>query len=289
MHPVHHVVPQPARIAGVEPESADTRTFSLALERDVPAFDTARPGQFVMLSIPGHGEAAFTLSSLPRGGGAAGRIVVTVRRVGELTSALFDRPLGARVGVRGPFGRGFPESVADLPTLYVAGGCGLAPLKAAIDTQIHERARDRSITILYGARHPGDRIHRAALAAWARVPAVRVLEVVERPTTDWAGRTGTLADHLDEALDPLPSLAAVCGPPAMLGPVANRLRLRGIAADRILVAIERQMKCATGECGHCYVGSKYACRDGPVFSLVELDGIPDAFGHPSDSWNAGCR
>ena len=286
MHPLHHVVPQRARLVGIEPESADTRTFTL--ECDQAAFDAARPGQFVMLSVPGRGEAAFTLSSLPCGGGRVGQIVVTVRRVGELTSALFECPLGTRLGVRGPFGRGFPDGAAQ-PTLYVAGGCGLAPLKAAIETQLCERRAGVPITVLYGARRLEDRIHRAALGAWARFPQVRVLDVVEHPAAEWSGRTGTLADHLDEALDPLPAQAAVCGPPAMLGPVAERLRRRGVRADRILVALERHMKCGTGECGHCYVGSKYLCRDGPVFSLAELDAIPDAFGHPADSWEASCR
>jgi NAD(P)H-flavin reductase len=289
MHPVHHLVPQPARIVGIEPESPDTRTVTLELEPHHPAFDAAAPGQFVMLSIPGHGEAAFTLSSLPRGGGRSGRIVITVRRVGDLTSALFERPLGARLGVRGPLGRGFPEGLADLPALYVAGGCGLAPLKAAIDTHVRERPSGVPITVLYGARRPDDRIHRAALAAWARVPAMRVLEIVEHPTVDWPGRTGTLIEHLAEALDPLPARAAVCGPPAMLGPVAHRLRQRGLPGDRIHLALERHMKCGTGECGHCYLGPKYVCRDGPVFTLGELEGIPDAFGHPADSWSASCH
>ena len=289
MHPLHHLVPQPARLVDVETESADTRTFVLELEPAHAAFDDAAPGQFVMLSIPGHGEAAFTLSSLPRGGGRAGRVVVTVRRVGDLTSALFERRLGARVGVRGPFGRGFPDGLADLPALYVAGGCGLAPLKAAIDTHLRERAAGVPITVVYGARRAEDRIHRAALAAWSRLPATRVLEVVEHPAADWPGRIGTVLEHLDDALDPRPARAAVCGPPAMLGPVAHRLHQRGIPADRIHVAIERHMKCGTGECGHCYVGSKYVCRDGPIFTLAELQDVPDAFGHPADSWTAACH
>jgi NAD(P)H-flavin reductase len=280
MHASHHLVPQPTRLVAIAPESSDTRTFVLELEPPHAAFDAATPGQFVMLSVPGHGEAAFTLSSLPGGG----RVVVTVRRVGRLTSALFERPLGARLAVRGPFGRGFPADMARFPTLFVAGGCGLAPLKSAIERQLRERPPGVHVTVLYGARRPEDRIHRAALAAWAGLPAVRVLDVVEDPTPDWTGRIGGLGAHLDEALDPMPERAAICGPPGMLGPVANRLRRRGVRADRILVALERHMQCGTGECGHCYVGSKYVCRDGPVFSLAELDDVPDAFGHPADTW-----
>ena len=121
MRPAHHLIPQPARIAAVAEESPDTRTFVLRLERALPAFDEARAGQFVMLSLLGTGEAAFTFSQLVATGAEPGCVVLTVRRVGSLTRALFTLPAGARVGVRGPFGRGFPDDQADVPAVYVAG------------------------------------------------------------------------------------------------------------------------------------------------------------------------
>lgn len=288
MHPAHHVVPQPARLTAVEVESDDTRTFTFTLEPSHPAFDAARPGQFVMLSLLGVGEAAFTPSRVPYAGGPPGHVVLTVRRVGRLTSALFALAVGARAGLRGPLGRGFPEGGEDLATLYVAGGCGLAPLRAAVDAQLRHRSNGAAVTVLYGARDPDARIHRAALAAWSGTPGVRVLESVDHPTPAWHGLTGPLGDHLDEALRPLPARAAVCGPPAMLGPVAHRLRRAGLPADRILVAVERHMQCGTGECGHCYLGPHYVCRDGPVFTLADLLTIPDAFGHPADTWASSC-
>ncbi|MGH7895391.1 MAG: FAD-binding oxidoreductase, partial [Candidatus Binatia bacterium] len=130
MHPRHHTVPRPAHLLTVLMESPDTRTFTFGLNDAETTFDTAGPGQFAMLSVFGHGEAAFTFSGLPGVGGRPGEVAITVRRVGSLTAALFELPLGARVGLRGPFGRGFPTDRFDVPTLFVAGGCGLSPLKA---------------------------------------------------------------------------------------------------------------------------------------------------------------
>jgi NAD(P)H-flavin reductase len=154
------LLPRRACIERIVPESADTRTFHLKLDRPDPALDAARPGQFVMLSLLGHGEAAFTPSALPGAGGIPGVVVVTVRQVGTLTGALFALRAGATVGVRGPYGHGFPDE-PDVPTVYVAGGCGLSPLKPAIVHQLAARRSGIAVAVLCGARTPGTRIHRA--------------------------------------------------------------------------------------------------------------------------------
>jgi NAD(P)H-flavin reductase len=272
------MLPHPARITWIQTESDDTRTFVLRPEPAVPALDDARPGQFVMVSVLGAGEAAFTLSALPDGSGAPGTAVVTVRRAGRVTSALFAEKPGAAVGVRGPYGRGFPAPDPSAPMLYVAGGCGLSPLKAAIDAHLSAAPR-APVAILYGARSPATRIHRAALAAWAARPEVRLVECVEETTADWRGRRGSLGAFLEDAAAAVGARrAAVCGPPAMLAPVARRLAALGVPPDRIHVALERVMKCGVGVCGHCYVNHRYVCTDGPVFSLAELETLPDAFG-----------
>ncbi len=271
-------LPHPARIAAIADECGDTRTFVLALEPPVTRFDTARPGQFVMLSLLGAGEAAFTLSRLPSAGAAPGTVTLTVRRVGSLTGRLFTLPIGARVGVRGPFGRGF-SSAPDVPTVYVAGGCGLAPLAAAIDAQVAMRRSATPIAIVYGAREPGTRILHRSRARWGAAQNVRVFECVERPTPEWRGRVGAVLDHLDEAIAAAGALrAAVCGPPAMLAAACARLVRAGFAPAAIEVALERVMKCGEGHCGHCYVGARYVCTDGPVFSYADLMTMPDAFG-----------
>jgi NAD(P)H-flavin reductase len=276
----HDYLPHPARIADVVVECADTHTFVLGLEPPVPALDAAKPGQFVMLSVLGHGEAAFTLSALPGAGGAEGTAALTVRRVGDLTGALFALRAGAMVGVRGPFGRGFPEDPA-CPTIYVAGGCGLSPLRAAISRHVATRPPGVPLAIVYGARDPEARIHRADLAAWRRAPDLRLVECVERAGPGWRGRVGLVSDFVDDAVRLVGARhAAVCGPPVMLPAVAERLCRRGLDAADVHVAIERYMKCGLGACGHCYVNDRYVCTDGPVFSYAELRQLPDAFSRP---------
>ena len=271
-------LPQRARIAEVIPESADTRTFILQLDPRAPDFDAARPGQFVILSILGHGEAAFTLSRLARAGAAPGTVVLTIRQVGVLTSALFALPRGATVGVRGPFGRGFADDPA-CPTIYVAGGSGLAPLKAAIDVHIVTRPAGTPLAIVSGTRDAETRILRAALASWERASNVHLIECVERPALDWRGRVGVVSDYVGEAIAAVGARrAAVCGPPAMLLVTADQLCRAGLKPEAIYLALERYMKCGTGQCGHCYVNHRYVCTDGPVFSLAELRRLPDAFG-----------
>lgn len=269
------LVPHPATIDAIVPESADTRTFVLRPEPAVPALDRATPGQFAMLSVFGHGEAAFTFSGLPGAGGATGTVVLTVRRVGELTGALFALDVGATVGVRGPFGRGFPLDAA-LPTIYVAGGCGLTPLRAAILRDVSTGRGPRAI--VYGAADPDARIHRDDLAAWALDPDTYLVDCVERAGPGWRGRVGAVTRFIDEAVDRTGARqAAVCGPAAMLPVVGERLCRAGLDPGAIYLAIERSMKCATGHCGHCYVDHRYVCTDGPVFSLAELRRLPEAF------------
>ncbi|HWP65686.1 MAG TPA: FAD/NAD(P)-binding protein [Candidatus Limnocylindria bacterium] len=289
MRPLHHLLPQPARVERVEHESADTRTFVLRLVRLVSDLDRAAPGQFVMLSLLGTGEAPFTFSQLPATGAAPGTVVLTVRRMGAVTRALFALAPGATVGVRGPFGRGFPLDRMDEPCVYVAGGCGLTPLRAAIDLQLARRAPGTPVGVLYGARDPATRIHRAALDAWRRLPAVRIVECLQEAPADWSGARGLVTAHVAPLVEATGARrAALCGPAGMLAPAAMGLRRAGIAAEDIHVVLERHMKCGYGTCGHCYLNHRYVCTDGPVFSLAELDALPDAFDSPADTWHQAC-
>lgn len=277
------VLPRSGSIVACREESEDTRTFVIRLDAPDAALDGARPGQFVMLSLLGHGEAAFTLAALPSCGAAPQTVTLTVRRIGALTGALFALAPGAKVGVRGPYGRGFPLDGVDRPTVYVGGGCGLVPLQAAVEHQLAARAPGTPVAIVYGARSPRTRILRDALAAWARAPGVTVIESVEHAEPGWRGRVGPVLDMVEEGARAVGAeRAALCGPPGMLVPVAARLLRCGLAPDAVFVALERFMKCGTGLCGHCYVNARYVCTDGPVFSVAELEALPDAFGPATD-------
>lgn len=272
----HSYVPHPARIAAIVPESADTRTFVLALDPPVAALDAARPGQFAMLSLFGFGEAALSLTSPPCAGGTPGTAVLTVRRVGSLTEALFALAVGARVGVRGPFGRGFPEPDGS-PAIYVAGGCGLAPLRAAIEWHVCRRRGAAPLAIVYGARDLASRILIADLDRWRRLPGVHLTECVEQADAGFHGPLGTVLEFLDGAVAAVGATrAALCGPSLMLADAATRLVRAGLAPAAIHLAMERYMKCGVGQCGHCYVNDRYVCTDGPVFALDELLRLPDA-------------
>lgn len=263
-------VPAPARIVEVIGESHDTRTFVLT-PADGSSWSPAAPGQFVMLSLLGSGEAAFTPSSWHETGAGDVPIRLTVRRVGSLTTALFALGAGDVVGLRGPFGRGFPDWPADAGLLFVAGGCGLAPLRAAIEARIAQRAPAAHLTIVYGARSPATRIFRPDLERWRAMPAVTLLDCVEHADATWRGRTGDVTQALDAALaERRTDFAAVCGPPGMMVASAAQLAAAGVPATQVSLAIERQMKCGVGLCGHCYVGHRLACVHGPVFSLSEL-------------------
>ncbi len=269
-------LPFPARLTTVIDESPDTRTFVLGLEPPVAALDGAQPGQFVMLSLLGIGEAPFTMSALPGAGGTPGTVVLTVRRMGVLTTALFALTPGARVGVRGPFGRGFPDA-DPVPTLYVAGGCGLAPLRAAIVCELAQ-PRAAPLAIVYGARDPVTRIFKTDLARWRHTPGVRMFERVDHADETWDGRVGSVVDDIAEAVAAIGATrAVVCGPPAMSALAAAELLRAGLDAGAVYVALERYMKCGTGQCGHCYVNQRYVCTDGPVFTLSELCVLPETW------------
>jgi NAD(P)H-flavin reductase len=281
------VLPRAGAIVECREESDDTRTFVIQLDAPAAALDAALPGQFVMLSLLGHGEAAFTLADLPSCGAMRGTVTLTVRRIGSLTGALFALGPGVRVGVRGPYGRGFPLDGLDRPTLFVGGGCGLVPLKAAIDHRLAHRVPGTPIAIVYGARTPHSRVLRDSLAAWGRARDVTVTESVEVRGSGWDGSVGRVVDFVEHAAHAIAAeRAAFCGPPGMLAPVGVRLLACGLAPAAVFVALERYMKCGTGLCGHCYVNARYLCTDGPVFSLAELADLPDALGPGADD---ACR
>lgn len=225
----------------------------------------ARPGQFFMLSLPGLGEAAFTLVSLPD---AQGRFNALVRQVGTLTRALNDIPLGTFLGVRGPVGQPWPE--ADGQTvLVVAGGCGLAPLAAWIGQRLATGQQART-ALLYSARTESGRILARERQAWqsAGLP-------LSQPLDDPAWHTPEELTHatghrLDAALALLPEppqLILTCGPEAMMLGVGELLEKRGHSPDRIWLSLERRMHCGIGLCGHCYLGSSLVCKEGPTLTL----------------------
>lgn len=257
------LVPVPHRVVSVRAETADTVTIGLAPLHGVMA--PFRPGQVDMLYAFGVGEVPISISSDPKLGD---RREYTIRRVGPVTRALTDAAVGGHVGVRGPFGRPWPLGAASgSDVIVVAGGIGLAPMRAAILSLLHRRSDYGSLTLLYGARTPADILYRGDLDGWGARSDVDVEVTVDAAGPGWRGAVGVVTGLLPRArFDPAHATALVCGPEIMMRLTAAALMDHGVPAASIHVTCERNMPCATGMCGHCQIGPFFVCSDGPVFS-----------------------
>jgi sulfhydrogenase subunit gamma (sulfur reductase) len=234
-----------------------------------------QPGQFVMVSLMGTGEAPISISSPPRPGG---RFELCVRDAGTLTHYLHRLKESDRVGIRGPFGHGFPQDeIEGYDVVLVAGGLGLAPLRSLISTVVQRRERFGKVTIMYGARSPRERLFVDELERWARSPGVRVAQTVDVADGTWRGRVGvitTLFSGLE--FDPHTSVAAICGPPVMYKFVVMELLARGFLEGRIYMSLERRMCCGMGKCGQCQINGEFVCRSGPVYRYLDAKRLREA-------------
>ncbi|WP_018265838.1 FAD/NAD(P)-binding protein [Methylosinus sp. LW4] len=261
------MIPRVARVAKRKREIADVVT----LEIEGGAFDFA-PGQFNMLTAFGVGEAAISVSGDPADNA---RLIHTIRAVGAVSRALTELHVGEPIGLRGPFGRGWPMREAEgRDVIVVAGGLGLAPLRPALYRLFAEREKYGRILLLFGARSPADILFRDELEAWRGRLDIEVEATVDHARGDWRGNVGVVTTLLSRAqFSAANALAMLCGPEIMMRFVANALLERGVAQERVYLSMERNMKCAIGWCGHCQFGPVFICRDGPVFPYSQLRGL----------------
>lgn len=263
-------IPDIAVIRKIVDETEDVETFHLSFKDEVFQREfTFKPGQFAEYSVFGAGEAPFCISSSPT---ETDHFECTVRRVGKVTNSLHRLGVGAEIGVRGPYGNGFPTpSLAGKNLVFVAGGIGLAPLRSLIRYALDNRSEYGKIDIIYGARRPSDLCFKNELSDWGKNPSLNLTITVDKGEAGWGGREGFVPQVLKEAAPSAEkAYAIVCGPPVMnraTFPVLEQLRF---APERILTTLEKKMKCGIGKCGHCNVGNLYVCRDGPVFSLAQI-------------------
>ncbi len=260
---VDPMVPTVARLSGRRRETADTWTLALEAGGPEGAFRFA-PGQFNMLYVFGVGEVPISMSGDP---GRPGPLVHTIRAVGAVSSALAGTRPGASIGVRGPFGAGWPlEQAIGADVLVIAGGLGLAPLRPALYRLLAERQRYGRVVLLYGTRSPADILFRRELESWRRRLDVEIEVTVDHAAGDWRGNVGVVTTLIPRAaFDPLHSIALVCGPEVMMRFALASLRDAGLPEEAIYLSMERNMKCAIGHCGHCQLGPTFVCKDGPVF------------------------
>jgi len=257
------MLPQVARVQRRRRDGPDI--WTLAIEPDMPGAAAAfAPGQFNMLTVFGVGEVPVSFSGDPAEGGP---VIHTIRAVGPVSSALSRLDPGAPIGLRGPFGAGWPMAeMAGHDVVIVAGGLGLAPLRPALYRLLAERARYGQIVLLYGTRSPGEILFRREIEAWRRRLDIDIEVTVDHAAADWHGHVGVVTTLIPRAaFDPLHAIALVCGPEIMMRFAIAALHDAGLADEAIYLSMERNMKCAVGFCGHCQFGPVFVCRDGPVF------------------------
>ena len=263
------MVPAALRVRRTVRETDDTWTLELEPPPggELPPFE---PGQFNMLYAFGVGEAPISICGDPAERGA---LVHTIRAVGSVTEALCAAQAGEQLGVRGPYGSAWPVAEAEGGDLViVAGGLGLAPLRPALLSALHGKDRFRSVSLLYGGRQPEQLLYREELARWASEPGLSFGLTVDSAAPGWSGDVGVVTKLIERAqLDPGSVTGLLCGPEVMMRLAVRALRDRGVPAESIHVSIERNMKCAITHCGRCQFGPTFACREGPVMRLSEIE------------------
>lgn len=259
------MLPVIERVARVRREGADVWTLEI---EPAAGFDF-QPGQFNMLYALGVGEAAISISGDPA---ERGRLIHTIRDVGRVSEALRRLKPGDPIGVRGPYGVGWPvEEAAGADVVIIAGGLGLAPLRPAIYRFFAERPRFGRLVLLVGMRQPDDILFQRELGRWRRRLDIDLQVTVDHAGGDWRGSVGVVTTLIPRAaFDPTHTIALICGPEVMMRFAIAGLAASGVPASAMYVSMERNMKCAIGLCGHCQFGPTFICRDGPVLTYDQL-------------------
>ena len=265
--------PIPAEIEQITQENINTFTVRVTiLEEEIRRQYQWKPGQFNMLYVPGLGEAAISISSDSEDGGS---LEHTIRAVGSVTRKIVRLGEGAVIGLRGPFGEGWPlEEIDGHDVVLVAGGIGLAPLRPMVYWILNHRDHFGRAMLLFGCRSPEDQIFKEELLEWEENAEIDCLMTVDNATEGWVGPVGVVTNLLQRIrLNSDNAIVMVCGP-RILNRVAawNFLQLQ-VPDEQIYLSLERNMNCGFGRCGHCQYGSKFVCKDGPVFRFSDISTI----------------
>lgn len=256
-------IPATVKIQRIVRETPDIKTFYLKQRMDFI------PGQFLEVACFGFGEVPISISSGP----GEDSLRISFKCVGKVTEAMFNLKADDTLGIRGPFGNGFSlgeEQGKDI--LLVAGGIGLAPLRSLIKFILANGDYKGRMILVYGARSPKDVLYKKELKDWGK--DVEVLLTVDNPDTRWKGGAGVVTQYLSGIKADFSKLKAfLCGPEVMMRFATAKLLERGVKPRDIVFSLERHMQCGMGKCGHCYIGEKFVCRDGPVFTYEALNKV----------------
>ena len=270
------LIPVIGVITDVRIDTPDIKTFRVVTPDGKKAFDH-RPGQCAMLSIPGVGEAMFSITSSPTN---TEYMEFSIKKCGCVTEWLHQAEVGQNITIRGPYGNPVPvdDAFVGKNLLFVAGGVGLAPLRSVINYCRHYRDRYGSIDIVYGSRSKDDLLqYKEIIEEWSTDEGVNVHLTIDREQEGWDGHVGFVPNYVKELGFDTNKTAVLCGPPIMIKFTLDGLQSLGFEKTQVYTTLELKMKCAIGKCGRCNVGSKYVCKDGPVFRFDELDELPNEY------------
>lgn len=268
----------PARIEEIRKETFDTKTFKVSFaDKAVRERFAYKQGQFMEVSLPGAGEAPISITSAPS---TEKSLEFCIRAAGKVTKGIHNLKEGDILYLRGPYGNSFPfEEIKGRNIYFIAGGIGLAPLRSLIKMVFNNRADFKHIKILYGAKTPDELCFKEELEAWKKIADTEVWLTVDKPCDGWGCRVGVVTElWKDTNVRAENAVAVVCGPPIMMKFAAMKLSESGFQDKDIIMTLERYMKCGIGKCGHCNIGEKFVCVDGPVFSYAQIKKMPQKEG-----------
>ncbi|MHA1489878.1 MAG: FAD/NAD(P)-binding protein [Promethearchaeota archaeon] len=274
-------IPNLSTIKSITPENKvnDIKTIELEFkkEEDYKAFNYI-PGQFAEISLIGKGECPIGIASSPT---EEGTLKFTIKKMGTVTSGFHNCEVGDTIGIRGPYGNGWPvEEMKGKNIVIIGGGFAFSTLRSLVLYMLDGRHRKdyNKITVIYGNRDSGEMLYREILEEWEKRDDIKVVLTIDREETGWTRKVGFVAAIVKEvAPSPDNAVAIICGPPIMIRTAVNELVQLNWKDEQILNSLEMRMKCGIGKCGRCNIGNKFVCVDGPVFSLAELKKMPNEY------------
>ena len=270
------LIPVVGVVTDIRIDTPDVKTFRVVTPEGKKPFEHM-PGQCAMVSIPGVGEAMFSITSSPTN---REFMEFSIKKCGCLTEWLHAMEVGQQVTVRGPYGNAFPveTELKGKNLLFVAGGIGLAPLRSVINYCRHYRENYGTIDIVYGSRSKEDLVdYQEIIDEWMKTEGVNVYLTIDREQEGWDGHVGFVPNYVKELNPDISKTVLVCGPPIMIKFTLAGLKELGFTEEQVYTTMELRMKCGIGKCGRCNIGSKYVCKDGPVFRCDQLDELPNEY------------
>lgn len=270
------LIPLIGEVTDIRIDTPDVKTFRVNAIGGGKVFEHI-PGQCAMLSIPGAGEAMFSITSSPTN---TEYMEFSIKKCGCLTNWLHEMEVGQQVTIRGPYGNGFPveSEFKGKDLLFIAGGIGLAPLRSVINYCRDNRENYGKIDIVYGSRSMDDLVdYKEIIDEWCKEDGIDVHLTIDREQEGWDGHVGFVPTYVQELGFDTNKTAVICGPPIMIKFTLAGLTELGFNKTQVYTTMELKMKCGVGKCGRCNIGNKYVCKDGPVFRCDQLDEMPNEY------------